>query len=134
MLLNLLTKEEKFYFIDLLVKVISLDGTANEMEMQIISKLKYEMGDDAARYRKSNLSLEKLIDYFTTKPKVTKNLIFLNLLSASLSDEFYSVEEHFLLEQIQNDLEIPRKKRTELVKAVYADRDLREKVKRIISE
>jgi hypothetical protein len=134
MLLNLLTKEEKFYFIDLLVKVISLDGTANEMEIQIINKLKYEMGDDAARYRKSNLSLEKLIDYFTTKPKVTKNLIFLNLLSASLSDEFYSVEEHFLLEQIQNNLEIPRKKRTELVKAVYADRDLREKVKRIISE
>ncbi|HNZ77387.1 MAG TPA: hypothetical protein PKG96_03300 [Bacilli bacterium] len=134
MLLNLLTKEEKFYFIDLLVKVISVDGTTNEMEMQIINKLKYEMGDDALRYRKSNLSLEKLIDYFATKPKVTKNLVFLNLLSASLADEFYSVEEHFLLEQIQNSLEIPRKKRTELVKAVYADRDLREKVKRIISE
>jgi len=134
MLLNLLTKEEKFYFIDLLVKAISVDGTTNEMEMQIINKLKYEMGDDALRYRKSNLSLEKLIDYFATKPKVTKNLVFLNLLSASLADEFYSVEEHFLLEQIQNSLEIPRKKRTELVKAVYADRDLREKVKRIISE
>jgi len=134
MRLNLLTKEEKFYFIDLLVKVISVDGTTNEMEMQIINKLKYEMGDDALRYRKSNLSLEKLIDYFATKPKVTKNLVFLNLLSASLADEFYSVEEHFLLEQIQNSLEIPRKKRTELVKAVYADRDLREKVKRIISE
>ena len=134
MLLNLLTKEEKFYFIDLLVKVISVDGTTNEMEMQIINKLKYEMGDDALRYRKSNLSLEKLIDYFATKPKVTKNLVFLNLLSASLADEFYSVEEHFLLEQIQNSLAIPRKQRTELVKAVYADRDLREKVKRIISE
>ena len=72
MLLNLLTKEEKFYFIDLLVKVISVDGTTNEMEMQIINKLKYEMGDDALRYRKSNLSLEKLIDYFATKPKVNK--------------------------------------------------------------
>ncbi len=134
MLLNLLTKEEKFYFIDLLVKVISIDGTANEMEMQIVNKLKYEMGEDALRYHKSSLSLEKLIDYFATKPKVTKNLVFLNLLSASLADEFYSVEEHFLLEQIQNSLEIPRKKRTELVKAVYSDRDLREKVKRIISE
>ncbi|MFA6611110.1 MAG: hypothetical protein WCS78_01850 [Bacilli bacterium] len=134
MLLNLLTKEEKFYFIDLLVKVISIDGQTNEMEIQIVSKLKYEMGDDALKYRKSNLSLEKLIDYFASKPKVTKNLVFLNLISASLSDEFYSVEEHFLLEQIQNSLEIPRKKRTELVKVVYADRDLREKAKRIISE
>ncbi|MDD2492572.1 MAG: hypothetical protein RBR48_00870 [Bacilli bacterium] len=134
MLLNLLTKEEKFYFIDLLVKVISIDGQTNEMEIQIVNKLKYEMGDDALKYRKSNLSLEKLIDYFASKPKVTKNLVFLNLISASLSDEFYSVEEHFLLEQIQNSLEIPRKKRTELVKVVYADRDLREKAKRIISE
>ncbi|MDD3170720.1 MAG: hypothetical protein PHO86_00130 [Bacilli bacterium] len=134
MLLNLLTKEEKYYFIDLLGKVISIDGATNELEMQIVNKLKYEMGDDALRYRKSNLSLEKLIDYFATKPKVTKNLVFLNLLSASLSDEFYSVEEHFLLEQIQNSLEIPRRKRTDLVKAVYADRDLKEKVKRIISE
>lgn len=134
MLLNLLTKEEKFYFIDLLVKVISIDGQTNEMEIQIVNKLKYEMGDDALKYRKSNLSLEKLIDYFASKPKVTKNLVFLNLISASLSDEFYSVEEHFLLEQIQNSLEIPRKKRTELVKVVYANRDLREKAKRIISE
>ena len=134
MLLNLLTKEEKFYFIDLLVKVISIDGETNDMETQLVNKLKYEMGDDVARYRKSSLSLEKLIDYFATKPKVTKNLVFLNLLSGSLADEFYSVEEHFLLEQIQNSLEIPRKKRTELVKTVYADRDLREKVKRIISE
>ena len=134
MLLNLLTKEEKYYFIDLLGKVISIDGATKELEMKIVNKLKYEMGDDALRYRKSNLSLEKLIDYFATKPKVTKNLVFLNLLSASLSDEFYSVEEHFLLEQIQNSLEIPRRKRTDLVKAVYADRDLKEKVKRIISE
>ncbi|HKM30200.1 MAG TPA: hypothetical protein VJZ51_05550 [Bacilli bacterium] len=134
MLLNLLTKEEKFHFIDLLVKVISIDGETNDMEIQLVNKLKYEMGDDVARYRKSNLSLEKLIAYFAEKPKVTKNLVFLNLLSGSLADEFYSVEEHFLLEQIQNSLEIPRKKRTELVKTVYADRDLREKVKRIISE
>lgn len=134
MLLNLLGKEEKFYFIDLLGKVISLDGQTNEKESQIIDKLKYEMGDDVSRYRKSSLSLEKLLDYFKEKPKVTKNLIFLNLLSASLADEFYSVEEHFLLEQIQNSLDISRKKRNELVKAVYADRDLKEKVKRVISE
>lgn len=134
MLLNLLGKEEKFYFIDLLGKVISLDGQTNEKEAQIIDKLKYEMGDDVSRYRKSSLSLEKLLDYFKEKPKVTKNLIFLNLLSASLTDEFYSVEEHFLLEQIQNSLDISRKKRNELVKAVYADRDLKEKVKRVISE
>jgi len=134
MFLSLLTKEEKHYFIDLLVKVVNVDGDPTETEMQIINRLKYEMGEDAIRYRKSNLSLEKLIDYFANKPKATRNLVFMNLVSTSLYDEFYSVEEHFLIEQIQNAFEITNKKKSELMKIVYAERDLREKAKRTIAE
>lgn len=134
MFLSLLTKEEKFYFIDLLVKVVAIDGDATEIEMQIINRLKYEMGEEALKYRKSNLTLEKLIEYFAQKPKATKNLVFMNLISTSLYDEFYSVEEHLLIEQIQNSFEITNKKKADLMKIVYAERDLREKAKRIISE
>lgn len=134
MFLSLLTKEEKHYFIDLLVKVVNVDGDPTETEMQIINRLKYEMGEDAIRYRKSNWSLEKLIDYFANKPKATRNLVFMNLVSTSLYDEFYSVEEHFLIEQIQNAFEITNKKKSELMKIVYAERDLREKAKRTIAE
>lgn len=134
MFLSLLNKEEKHYFIDLLTKVVSVDGEANETELQVVNRLKYEMGEDALRYRKSNHNREKLIEYFAEKPKATKNLVFMNLVSASLYDEWYSVEEHFLLEGIQQAFGISDKKKTELMKVVYAERDLREKAKRIISE
>lgn len=134
MFLSLLTKEEKYYFIDLIVKVVNVDGETTETEMQIINRLKYEMGEDVLRYRKSSHSLEKLIAYFTEKPKATKNLVFMNLVATSLYDEFYSVEEHLLVEQIQNSFEISNKKKADLMKIVYAERDLREKAKRTISE
>jgi len=134
MFLSLLSKEEKYYFIDLLTKVVSVDGEANEIEMQVINRLKYEMGEDALKYKRSNHTLEELINYFKEKPKATKNLIFLNLVSASLYDEWYNVEEHFLLEEIQNAFGLTDKKKSELMKIVYAERDLRERAKRIISE
>lgn len=134
MLLSLLSKEEKFYFIDLITKCVAVDGEANETEIQVINRLKYEMGEDVLKYRKSNLPLEKLIEYFAQKNKSTKNLVFMNLISASLNDEWYSVEEHFLIEEIQTAFGLSDKKKTELMKIVYAERDLREKAKRIISE
>ena len=58
----------------------------------------------------------------------------MNLVSTSLYDEFYSVEEHLLIEQIQNAFEITNKKKADLMKIVYAERDLRERAKRTISE
>jgi len=134
MFLSLLSKDEKFNFIDLLIKVVSVDGEANETELQIVNRLKYEMGEDALRYKKSSQSLEKIIEYFSKKPKATKNLVFMNIVSASLYDEFYSVEEHLLIEQIQNSFEITNKKKADLMKVVYSERDLREKAKRIIAE
>lgn len=134
MFLSLLSKEEKFYFIDLLTKLVFVDGEASELELQIIDRLRYEMGDDVLRYKKSNLGLEKLIEYFANKNKSTRNLVLLNLISASLYDEWYSVEEHFLIEEIQKAFQITDKKKYELMKIVYAERDIREKAKRIIAE
>ena len=134
MLLSLLSKEEKHYFIDLITKLVSVDGEANETELQVINRLKYEMGEDVLKYRKSNMPLEKLIEYFSQKTKSIKGLVFMNLVSASLNDEWYSVEEHFLLEEIQTAFSIQDKKKNELMKIVYSERDLREKAKRTISE
>ncbi len=134
MLLSLLTKEEKYYFIDLLNDLISVDGDPTQIEANLIKKLKLEMGEDISKYKKSNLSKEKLMEYFSSKPKATKNLVFLNLVSVSLNDEWYSVEEHFLLEEIQQAFDISDKKKIELMKVVYAERDLRERIKRVISD
>ena len=134
MLLNLLSKEEKMYFIDLLRKVLIIDGPTNEFEKQVQAKFQSEMGSDINKYRMSMLTTEKLIEYFSAKSKGVKNIVYFNLVAASLYDEFYSVEEHLLLDQIQKSFEITDKKKIELVKAVYAERDLKEKVKRIVNE
>ncbi|HPT88970.1 MAG TPA: hypothetical protein PLY84_01160 [Bacilli bacterium] len=134
MFLSLLSKEEKFYFIDLLQKLMFVDGEASELELQIINRFRHEMGDDVLKYKKSNLSLEKLIEYFAGKSKATRNLVLLNLIAASLYDEWYSVEEHFLIEEIQKAFDISDNKKQELMKIVYAERDLREKAKRILVE
>lgn len=134
MLLDMLSKEEKYYFLDLLNKVNSVDGELNDFEKRVINRFKSEMGDDISRYRKSNLTSDKLIEYFSSRSKQVKNIVYYNILWASLSDEFYSVEEHLLLDQIVHAFGITNKKRIELQKAVYADRDLREKIKRIVFE
>jgi hypothetical protein len=134
MFLNLLSREEKHYFIDLLIKVIAAGGEADETELQIINLFKNEMGEDAHRYRKSSHDLEKLVKYFASKTKAIKNIVFLNLVRASLIDEFYSAEEHFIIEQIQEKFGITNKKKTDLMKIVYAERDLNERAKRVIAE
>ena len=134
MLLSLLSKEEKNYFIDLATALVSIDGQPSEKEISIINKFKKELGPDVAKYKKGNFSQEKLIEYFANKAYPTRNLVYMNLVSASLNDDWYSVEEHQLLEKIQEAFQISEKKKTELIKLVYSERDLREKVKRVISE
>ncbi|MDD4166632.1 MAG: hypothetical protein PHN29_06385, partial [Endomicrobiaceae bacterium] len=47
------------------------------------------------------ISIDIVHNYFSKTSKPTRNLVLLNLIGASLSDEFYSVEEHFLIEKIQ---------------------------------
>lgn len=135
MLLSLLSKEDKINFLDLLRQFIMVDGQPSEIEKQVQKKFAYEMGDDVIkRFTISKTDKKKLIDVFASKPQATKNIVYLNLFAASLEDEWYSVEEHFLLDQIQSAFNISNKKKVELMKIVYADRDLRERAKRIVSE
>ena len=134
MLLYLLNKEEKGYFLDLLAKLIRADGDPSQLDLQTVIRLRNEMGEEGMKYRKSNTNLEKTIEYFAGTSKSTRNLVLLNLIGASLSDEFYSVEEHFLIEKIQEAFQITNKKRAELTRMVYQDRDVREKTKRVIAE
>ena len=134
MLLSLLSKEEKYYFLDLLSKVICSDGPVSDYEKKVIDLYKAEMGSDITRYRRSNQNTEQLINYFTDKSKAIKNVVYYNISWASLTDEFYSVEEHLILDDIQRAFGITNRKKMELLKAVYAERDLREKIKRIVAE
>lgn len=134
MLLSLLQKEDKCYFLDLLRQLLLVDGESSEIEKQIFKKFKFEMGEDILKHRSNSLKTSQLIQYFEDKPQSVKNLVFMNLVSASLRDEWYNVEQHSLLEEIQTAFNISDKKKVELVKIVYAERDLREKAKRTINE
>lgn len=135
MLLSLLSREDKINFLDLLRQLILVDGEANEIEKLVQKKFKYEMGDDVLKYRHNGpIDTKKIIEYFASKPKATQNLVFMNLFAASLEDEWYNVEQHLLLDEVQNTFKITNKKKIELMKVVYADRDLKEKAKRTISK
>jgi hypothetical protein len=134
MLLSLLSKEEKNLFVDLAIELVSVDGKPSETELAIIKKFKKEIGEDVSKYKKSNMSKEKLLEYFVQRSYPTKNLVYMNLVATSLNDDYYSVEEHLFLEKIQQAFGISEKKKNELMKLVYSERDLREKVKRVISE
>ena len=58
MLLSLLSKEEKNLFIDLAIELVSVDGKPTETELAIIKKFKKELGEDVAKYKKSNMTKE----------------------------------------------------------------------------
>ena len=134
MLLSLLQKEDKCYFLDLLRELLLVDGESSDVEKQIYKKFKFEMGEDILKHKNNGLKAPQLIAYFENKSQSIKNLVFMNLVSASLRDEWYNVEQHTLLDEIQQAFKISDKKKVELMKVVYAERDLREKAKRTISE
>jgi hypothetical protein len=133
LLLSLLKGEEKGYFLDLLLKIIAFDGNISDVEQSnIINSIKNQLGDFG--YVPSELTFDQLLDFFKDKSKVIRNVVFLNVFYVSLTDEWYSAEEHFMIEQVQDRLSISDKKSLELKRLVYAERDLREKVKRVVSE
>lgn len=134
MLLSLLTKEEKIYFIELVRKFISIDGEVTDVEKAIVTKLRLEMGEDLEKAKSLKLDKNKLIDFYIDKTPSVKRIVFMNLLSASLQDEWYNVEQHLFLAEVQEKFDISDKKKRELMKIVYSERDLREKAKRTIQE
>lgn len=133
MFLNILSREEKLNFIDLVVKVVKVDGEITAHEKELIRLMKFELAEDLAKYHKGNMTLEKLVDYFSQKSSMTKNIVYTNLFAITLQDEFYSVEDHFILEDIRLKFEISDRKKAELLKIVYAERDFKEKAKRVLS-
>lgn len=135
MFLSLLEKHEKYKFLDLAIYMVLVDGGANAAEEKVLNKMKFEMGRELLVYDFSKgEDIDTTIDYFKEKNKVVKNLVLLNLLKLSLCDDLYNIEEHLFIEKVQEAFEIPDKKKNELIKVVYAERDLLEKAKRVINE
>lgn len=134
MLLSLLPKEEKIYFIELVKRLITIDGEETDAEKTIVKKLRLELGDDIEKAKSIKLNKDQLIEYFINKPVATKRIVYMNLVSASLKDEWYNVEQHLMLAEVQEKFGITDKQKNSFMKIVYAERDLREKAIRAVND
>ena len=63
-----------------------------------------------------------------------KNIVFLNLVKISLTDDLYNTTEHLFLEEIQEKFDITPERRRQLMSIVYDERDLRERAARLLKE
>jgi len=136
MFLGLLNRKEKLKFLDLAIYMIDVDGEPTLVEKRLLETIKAELGKeivDEYTFTRSD-DVDVTIQFFTDSNKVVRNIIFLNLSKIMLVDDFYNTSEHVLLEKIQKAFSITPEKRRELIKLVYEEKDLREKVKRALED
>ena len=133
MLLNLLNKKEMLKFLDLAIYMVDIDGEPTQYEKTILNRMiaELEAVKDEYSFRLTD-SVENTIDFFTKCNNVVKNVVYLNLVVISMEDDLYNTSELLFLEKIQKKFGISGEKRRELFSIVYAERDLKEKAKRII--
>ena len=133
MLLSLLNKKEMLKFLDLAIYMVDIDGEPTQYEKTILNKMiaELEAVKDEYSFRLTD-SVENTIEFFTKCNSVVKNVVYLNLVVISMEDDLYNTSELLFLEKIQKKFGISAEKRRELFSIVYADRDLKEKAKRII--
>ena len=133
MLLNLLNKKEMLKFLDLAIYMVDIDGEPTQYEKTILNRMiaELEAVKDEYSFRLTD-SVENTIDFFTKSNNVVKNVVYLNLVVISMEDDLYNTSELLFLEKLQKKFGISAEKRRELFSIVYAERDLKEKAKRII--
>ena len=133
MLLSLLNKKEMLKFLDLAIYMVDIEGEPTQYEKTILNKMLAELEavKDEYSFRLTD-SVENTIDFFTKCNGVVKNIVYLNLVVISMEDDLYNTSELLFLEKIQKKFGISAEKRRELFSIVYAERDLKEKAKRMI--
>ena len=135
MFLSLLNQKEKLKFLDLAIYMVDIDGEPTDIEKKILEKMFNEVGYIVNEYSFNNSdSIDVTIAYFKNSNRVVKNIVFLNLVKISLTDDLYNTTEHLFLERLQEIFDITAERRRELMSIVYEERDLRERAGRIIKE
>ena len=135
MLLNLLNKKEMLKFLDLAIYMVDIDGEPTEIEKKILQKIFREVGHVVEEYSfEFSSSIEETIDFFVGCNRVVKNIVFLNLVTITLTDDLYNTTEHLFLEHLQEKLGITPERRRELMAIAYDERDLRERAARILKQ
>ncbi|MFI3252016.1 MAG: hypothetical protein R3Y60_02630 [bacterium] len=135
MFLSLLQEKEKLKFLDLAMYMVDIDGTATELETKLLGRMFHEVGHVVSEYSFENSSsIDDTIEFFKKANRVVKNIVFLNLVMISMSEDLYNTTEHLFLEKLQKTFDITAERRRELMSVIYDERDLRERASRIIKE
>jgi len=135
MLLSLLTRKEKLKFLDLAMHMVSVDGKPTESESRLLNMMLAEVGDNIVSEYHFSLSkdLDETIEFFSEGSRTVKNIVYLNLIKVTMSDDFYNTTEHFFLENLRDSFSISELKKKQLMQLIYTERDLREKAKRVVT-
>ncbi|MDY0074846.1 MAG: hypothetical protein RBR75_03030 [Acholeplasmataceae bacterium] len=134
MLLTLLNRKDKLKFLDLVMHMVSVDGEPTDLEKRLLNIMLAEVGDGIVSEYHFALSadLNETIEYFIDASPTVKNIVYLNLIKITMTDDFYNTTEHFFLESIREKFDISEVKKKQLMRIVYMERDLREKAKRVV--
>ncbi|MCF7931657.1 MAG: hypothetical protein K9K93_00625 [Acholeplasmataceae bacterium] len=135
MLLTMLSRKEKLKFMDLSLHMVAVDGAPSDLESRMLSMQIAEVGEGIALEYTFSLSQDRneTITFFKDSTVMVRNIVYLNLLRITMSDEFYNTVEHHLLEEVRDAFMIPIEKKRELMRVIYSERDLRERARRICS-
>jgi len=134
MFVSLLNRKEKLKFLDLAKYMIDIDGAPTDTEKKLLKTIFAEVNDISEEYTfTKSASKEETIEFFKNSTQPVKNIIFLNLITITLNDEFYNTSEFNFLAQIQDAFGISEQKRHEIMGIIYEERDLQEAAKRVIN-
>ena len=115
--------------------MVDIDGEATDIEKSILEKMFREVGYIVSDYSfEYSDSIEETVNFFVNSNRVVKNIVFLNLVKITLTDDLYNTTEHLFLEQIQEKFDITPERRRQLMAIAYDERDLRERAARILKE
>ena len=132
---SLLNQKETLKFLDLAIYMVDIDGEPTEIEKKILQKIFREVGHVVEDYSfEFSSSIEETIEFFMNCNRVVKNIVFLNLVTITLTDDLYNTTEHLFLESLQEKLGITPERRRELMTIAYEERDLRERAARILKQ
>lgn len=135
MLLSQLNRKEKLKFLDLAMHMVSVDGKPTDHEQRLLNIMLAEVGDDIVSEYTFQLSkdLKATLKFFEKCDQKVKNIVYLNLMKVTMSDDFYNTTEHDFLEDIKTRFEITELKKRQIMRLVYNERDLRERAIRIVN-
>lgn len=98
MFLNLINKEEKENFLELVYKIASCDDEFSEEEEEILNNYKLELGIETVPDTKP---AEKLIAYFADRETQLKKVVFFELYGMIMADGMMVDDENAMLEKIK---------------------------------